>query len=154
MASIKIGDTIPNFTLKDQKGKDVNLEDFRGKKVLLSFHPLAWTGVCTTQMQSLESNRHNLEALNTVPLGISVDSTITKKAWAEASGINHVALLSDFWPHGGVSEKLGMFRDIEGTSKRANILLDEQGKVIFIKIYDIPEVPDMKEILAFLESHS
>ncbi len=151
MATIKIGDKISNFILKDQKGVEIKLEDFRGKKVLLSFHPLAWTGVCTTQMQSLESNLHSLTELNTVPLGVSVDSTVTKKNWAEAIGIKNVHLLSDFWPHGDVAKQLGLFREKEGIAHRANVILDEEGKVIFIKIYDIPEVPDMKEIIEFLE---
>lgn len=153
MTTLKKGEKISDFTLKDQKGNDINLKDYRGKKVLLSFHPLAWTGVCSTQMQSLESNLKRLTELNTVPIGISVDSTVTKKEWAATIGIKDVRLLSDFWPHGGVAKQLGMFREKEGTTQRANIILDEEGNVIFKKIYEISEVPDMKEILEFLENH-
>lgn len=40
---IKVGEKAINFTLKDQNGKEVSLKDFKGKKVLLSWHPLAWT---------------------------------------------------------------------------------------------------------------
>ena len=152
MTTLKKGAKIPDFVLKDQKGEEIKLEDYRGKKVLLSFHPLAWTGVCATQMQSLESNLRRLTELNTVPLGVSVDSTISKKVWAETIGIDNVRLLSDFWPHGQVAASLGMLRKEEGTAQRANIIIDEEGNVIFKKIYDIPEVPDMKEILEFLES--
>ena len=152
MTTLKKGEKISDFTLKDQKGNDINLKDYRGKKVLLSFHPLAWTGICSTQMQSLESNLKRLTELNTVPIGISVDSTFTKKEWAETIGIKDVRLLSDFWPHGGVAKQLGMFREKEGTAQRANIIIDEDGKVIFKKIYEISEVPDMKEILEFLEN--
>lgn len=42
---IEIGSQAPHFTLRDQHGKPVKLVDFKGKKVLLSFRPLAWTPV-------------------------------------------------------------------------------------------------------------
>ena len=57
---IKKGEKAPNFELNDQNGKSVQLKDFKGKKVLLSFHPLAWTGVCTKQMLSLEKNSKSI----------------------------------------------------------------------------------------------
>ncbi len=41
--AIKVGDQAIDFCLKDQNGKEVSLKDFKGKKVLLSWHPLAWT---------------------------------------------------------------------------------------------------------------
>lgn len=154
MANYKIGDKVPNFVLKDQHNKEVRLDDFKGKKVLLSFHPLAWTPICTTQMQSLEENLEKLEELNTVPLGLSIDSQFTKKAWADNIGIKSVHLLADLWPHGDVANKLGILRQKEGFSERANIILDEEGKIIFLKIYDIPEVPDMQEIIDFLEEYN
>jgi peroxiredoxin len=43
---IKIGAAAPDFTLKDQDGNTVTLSVLKGKKVVLSFHPLAWTSVC------------------------------------------------------------------------------------------------------------
>jgi peroxiredoxin len=57
-------------------------------------------------------------------------------------------LLSDFWPHGGVARMYGLFRDVEGYSERANVLVDESGKVTWVKVYDIPELPDIDEVLA------
>ena len=53
---IEIGSEAPDFTLKDQNGKELRLSDLKGKRVLLSFHPLAWTGICRDQMLSLEQN--------------------------------------------------------------------------------------------------
>ena len=75
---IKVGTIVPNFTLEDNKGNMVSLKDYRGRKVLLSWHPLAWTSVCTDQMRSLEANREKLTALNTVALGLSVDPAASK----------------------------------------------------------------------------
>ncbi|MFC1958087.1 peroxiredoxin [Chloroflexota bacterium] len=146
------GDTAPEFVLKDQDGKDFSLSDLKGRRVLLSFHPLAWTGVCAKQMRSLEDNADVFDILNTVPVGISVDSVPTKKAWSEHLEITRVKLLSDFWPHGGVSRLYGLFREKEGFSERANVIVGEDGKISFIKVYELKELPDIEEIIRVLKT--
>ena len=148
---MKIGDTAPDFTLKDQDEKSFKLSDFRGKKVLLSFHPLAWTNNCAKQMLSLESNFDTLLSLNTIPVGISVDAIPTKKAWADSLKLEKLRILSDFWPHGAVSKAYDMFIEKAGISKRANVIIDEKSQVIFIKTYEIHSVPDIQEIIDFLK---
>ncbi|KKM70655.1 hypothetical protein LCGC14_1438580 [marine sediment metagenome] len=148
---IKVGAKAPDFSLKDQHNKELRLSDFKGKKVLLSFHPLAWTKVCARQMQSLEKNRAVFDRLNTVALGLSVDTVPSKHAWAKELGIKETRLLSDFWPHGEVAMLYGIFRVENGISERANIIVDEGQKVIFVKVYDIPQLPDIDEIINFLK---
>ena len=154
MARIETGNKFEDFILKNHQEVAVNTAELKKKKLLLSFHPLAWTPVCTKQMQSLESNYNLFQELNTVPLGLSVDSVPCKKAWAESIGINKLDLLADFWPHGGLAIKLGIFIDQFGFSQRANIILDEQRKAIFVKIYPIKELPDINEIIEFLKRKS
>ncbi|NJE10495.1 peroxiredoxin [Thermococcus sp. MAR1] len=149
---MKIGEHAPDFVLKDQDGEEFRLGDFRGKKVLLSFHPLAWTGICEKQMKALEENYERFESLNVVPVGISVDPVPSKKAWAEHIGLKKLRILSDFWPHGEVAKLYGLFREKEGFSERANVLIDEEGKVAFFKVYPIREVPDLGEILGLLKA--
>ena len=146
-SQLEKGQTAPDFTLKDQDGKEFKLSAQKGKKVLLSFHPLAWTGLCAKQMQSLEANKDKFESLNTVPVGLSVDSVPTKKAWAKNLGIKSVRLLSDFWPHGSVAKLYGIFREKDGFSERANIIVDENGKIAFLKVYEVAQLPDIEEIL-------
>jgi peroxiredoxin len=148
---IKLGDTAPDFTLKDHHGNDLNLSDYKGKKVILSFHPLAWTSACTKQMQQLDGKAERISALGGVGLGLSVDSTFCKHAWAKEIGVEKTPLLSDFWPHGGYADQLGLFRKVEGTSKRAVVILDGEAKVAWKKVYPIEEVPDITEIMAELE---
>jgi peroxiredoxin len=149
---IAIGKKAPDFTLKDQNNNSVKLSRFRGKKVLLSFRPLAWTAVCQDQMKSLEENHVTFDDMNTVALGIGVDSVPSNKAWAEAMHIKNTRLLSDFWPHGDVAKAYGIFRDKDGFSERANIVLDETQKVIFAKTYPISQLPEIEEILKLLRS--
>ena len=148
MSRIAVGDMAPDFVLKDNRVQDTRLSDYRGKKVLLSWHPLAWTGVCAEQMKALEANWAEFEKYNTVPLGMSIDSYPSKNAWAKELGIAKVKLLADFWPHGKVAQDYGLFREEQGFSERANVLIDEAGKVVWIKVYEIPELPDIEEVLA------
>ena len=147
MKRIDVGDMAPDFTLKDNRVQDVSLSEYRGKKVLLSWHPLAWTAVCAQQMKSLEDNLAEFEKYNTVPLGMSIDSYPSKNAWAKELGVANVKLLADFWPHGKVALDYGLFLDDKGFSARANVLIDEAGKVVWVKVYDIPELPNIEEVL-------
>lgn len=148
---VKVGDRVKNFKLMDQEREEVHLYELMGKKVLLSFHPLAWTGVCAEQMKSLEENHDRFAELNTVALGISVDTAPSKKAWARELDIQATKLLSDFWPHGYVAGSYGIFDGEYGTSKRANILVNEDMDVIFVKVYPTSEVPDIEEVFKVLE---
>jgi peroxiredoxin len=151
MKRIEVGDNFFDFVLKNQKEALVDTSLLTGKKLLLSFHPLAWTEICSRQMQSLETNFDIFQGLNTIPLGISVDSVPCKKAWAENLVILKTDLLADFWPHGGIASRLGIFIDRLGFSERANVIIDESRKAIFVKVYPLKELPDISEIIAFLK---
>jgi peroxiredoxin len=145
---IKVGDAAPDFTLTDHNGNEVKLSGLRGKKVVLGFHPLAWTPVCAEQMKGLEATAAEFVKLGAIALGLSVDSEPTKKAWAESLGVTKTPLLADFWPHGGVIAQYGIFRERNGFGERAVFIVDQKGIVRFKKIYPIKEVPDIKEIVA------
>ncbi len=151
MSRIKIGDNFGDFTLKTHKDFTLNTTDLAGKKILLSFHPLAWTPVCSQQMQALEENYQTFQDCNTVPFGISVDSVPCKKAWAASLNLANLYLLADFWPHGGLAARMGIFIEQFGMSERANIVLDEKRAAIFVKVYPIKQLPDIQEVISFLK---
>ena len=148
---VKVHDPAGNFSLKDQDDKTFDLFENMGRRTLLSFHPLAWTPFCATQMKSLEDNLDTFSALNTVAVGISVDSIPCKKAWAENLGISKTQLLCDFWPHGTVAQQYGLFRSTNGFSERANVIVDEDQKVVFVRVYPVHSVPDIREVITFLQ---
>jgi len=147
---IEVGSGAPEFKLKDQDGKVLEMSRFIGKRVLLSFHPLAWTRICAEQMKSLEANFERFGQLNCVALGMNIDSVPSKNAWAKTLLIEKTRLLCDFWPHGATAEAYGIFREKDGFSERANIIVDEQGKVIFAVTYPIGELPDIEKVIEFL----
>lgn len=152
MKELKIGDTIQDFTLQDQHGEKVSLSDYKGKKVLVSFHPLAFTSVCMDQMRALERNYDTFKDANIELLGISVDSVPAKKAWAAMINIDKMKLLSDFNPFAEVAKQFGTVAEELNTSGRANFLIDEEGKLEWMRIYKLPELPDIHELLGLAES--
>jgi len=149
---IAVGQKAPEFSLKDQNGKSVKLSAFKGKRVLLSFRPLAWTSVCHDQMLLLEENHSRFDNAGTVAFGIGVDSVPSNKAWAQSMDIKNTRLLSDFCPHGEAARAFGVFREKDGFSERANILLDEEHKVVFAKVYPTSQLPDFEEIFILLKT--
>jgi peroxiredoxin len=148
---IKVGSEAPDFSLKDHNGKIVKLSKFKGKKILLSFRPLAWTAVCHDQMRSLEENHLRLDELNTVAMGIGVDSVPSNKAWAHSMDIRNTRLLSDFWPHGAVAKLFGVFRENDGFSERATIIIDKDRKIVLARTYPTSQLPDIEEVIDFIE---
>lgn len=147
---VEIGERAPDFSIPDQSGNMVRVSGFPGKRVILSFHPLAWTSICARQVRALEANRETFAFLNAVALGISVDAVPCKRAWAESLGVKDTLLLADFWPHGDVAQMYGVFDSIKGYSRRANIVVDEFGRVIFAREYPAVTVPDLQDVLDVL----
>jgi len=148
---IAVGQAAPDFSLKDQNQKEVKLLDFAGKKnVVLVFYPLDWSPVCTNEHVCFRNDMKQFEQLDAAVLGVSVDSVWSHKAFAEKMGIQY-SLLADFQPRGAVAEKYGVFLAEKGITGRAIVLINKQGKVAWVKNYDIPVVPDVQEVAQALQ---
>jgi len=141
-----VGAAAPEFTLKDQNQKEVKLSDFQGKKnVVIVFYPLDWSPVCTNEHVCFVNDLKRFEDLDAQVLGLSVDSVWSHKAFAEKMGI-HYPLLADFQPRGAVGDKFGVYLADKGITGRAIAVVNRSGKLAWFKNYDIPSVPDVKEV--------
>ena len=148
---VRTGDVAPDFSLRSIDGKTVSLKDYRGKKnVLISFVPAAWTPVCSDQWPGYNLAREELERLDTVVLGITVDNVPTLYAWTRSMGGVWFPVLSDFWPHGRTAETYGVLRS-DGTAERALIVVDRSGVIRAIDVHDINSRPPLEWILNELE---
>src|SRR5262249_19805391 len=87
-------------------------------------------------------------------VGISVDSIPSHIAWQQkAIGKMNYPLASDFFPHGDVAQKYGIFRTgepIPGMNERAVFIVDKQGSLAFAKVYDLGEQPDNEDCFEVL----
>jgi mycoredoxin-dependent peroxiredoxin len=149
--AIAVGQTAPDFTLKNQYDKEVKLSDFKGKKnMVLMFYPLDWSPTCTQEHVCFVNDMKKFDTLDAEVLGISVDSAWSHKAYAEKMGIKY-SLLADFQPRGAVADKYGIFLQDKGITGRAIVIVNKDGKVAWAKNYDIPVVPDVAEVASALQ---
>jgi peroxiredoxin Q/BCP len=122
MARLDSGEKAPNFKLTDQDEKEVNLEDFKGKKLLVYFYPKADTPGCTKQSCNVRDAREELADLGVEVVGISPDTPAKQKKFDDKHGL--VAKTYGAW-----GEKSMYGKKYEGII-RSSLLIDEQGKVI------------------------
>jgi peroxiredoxin len=141
---LTVGTTAPDFTLRDQNQQPVSLSDYRGvKNVLLVFFPLAFTGICQGELDQLRDHLPDFENDDSVALAISVGPPATHKVWAAESGFLF-PVLSDFWPHGAVSQAYGVFNDDAGISNRGTFVIDRSGIIRFAEMKQPGEARDQQ----------
>ncbi|MFT6809174.1 MAG: peroxiredoxin [Saprospiraceae bacterium] len=155
--NISIGDKAPSFTLRNTEKAEVSLSDFNDKNILVLFFPLAFTGVCTTELCSIRDNISKYESLDAQVLAISVDSLFTLEQFKKAQGYNF-PLLSDF--NKEVSRAYGsLYEDfvlgMKGVSKRSAFLIDKSGTVQYAEVLDdAGQQPNFDAIVEKLNSLS
>ena len=148
---VKVGDAAPDFSLKAVSGKTISLKDYYGKKnVVLSFVPAAWTPVCSDQWPGYNIVKDIFDMNDAVLLGISVDNIPTLYSWTNQMGNLWFEVLSDFWPHGAVAEKLGVLRS-EGVAERALFVIDKKGVIRYIDVHNINERPPLEMLVRELQ---
>jgi mycoredoxin-dependent peroxiredoxin len=130
--SLQVGDQAPDFTLNDQNNQVRTLSEFRGdRNVLVVFYPLAFSGICTGELDQLRDDL--AEFTDVQVLAVSVDSVYTLKAWSNQQGYDF-PLLADFWPHGKVAQDYGVFNDQAGIANRGTFLVDTDGVIRFAEM--------------------
>ncbi len=151
--SLKIGDKAPLFTLHSDETKAVSLGDYTGRKVVINFFPLAFTGVCTEQMCTMRDALAAYNKMEADVVAISVDSPFTLAEFKKKEQLNF-PLLSDF--NKEVSRQYGALYDefafgMQGVSKRAAFVVDEEGVIRYAEVLesagDLPNFAAIQETL-------
>jgi peroxiredoxin len=154
--AVKVGDKAPSFTLHASDKSEVSLDDYRGKNVVLLFFPLAFTGVCTTELCSMRDNIGDYESLDAQILAVSVDTFATLGQFKTAQNLNF-PLLSDF--NKGVAKAYGVLYEefvlgMKGVAKRSAFVIDSAGIVRYAEVLesagDLPNFGAVKETLSGL----
>ena len=131
---VEVGQEAPDFTLKNQDREEVTLSSFRGSKsVLLVFYPFAFSGICSSELCQVRDELPSFEGEDVQVVAVSVDSPFALKTWAAQEGYLF-PLLSDFWPHGEVAQKYGVFNEVAGMANRGTFLVDRSGIVRFAEV--------------------
>ncbi len=147
--TLKVGDVAPDFELPASGGRTIKLSTYRGQKnVLLAFYPFAFSPVCSLQLPGLQESLHKFVALNTVVLGISVDSKHSSDAFAAHLHLEF-PLLSDFDKR--VTTAYNVLRE-GGFAERALYVIDQTGHIAYAHVNAIGEVPDNGPVFEVLAS--
>jgi peroxiredoxin len=150
--ALQLGDLAPDFTLRDQFGQQVTLSEFRGKKaVAIFFYPFAFSGVCTGELSGIRDRLDEFLTFDTEILGISCDPIYSLRAFSDSDGLNF-PLLSDFWPHAGVTKAYDVFDADRGCPRRSSFVLDRDGLVRWTVHNEKSEARDLDEHLVQLHA--
>jgi peroxiredoxin len=149
--AIQVGTKAPDFTLKSKSpaDRDVSLGQNIGKQnTVLLFFPLAFTGVCTSEMCDVTAGLSNYKDLNAEVIGISVDSPFAQAAWAQKEKIG-ITLASDL--NKKTAEAYGvLLSDLLGlgsVSARAAFVIDKNGVVQYSEQTPTPkDLPNFNAI--------
>ena len=147
--ALTIGQKAPDFKLFSSELKETSLSDYSGKKVVLHFFPMAFTGVCTTQLCTMRDTFGYYSDMGVQLLAISVDSPFTLAKFKEENNYQF-PLLSDF--NKEVSQAYGAYYDefvfqLKGVAKRAAFVLDENQKILYAEVLESAgDLPDFDAI--------
>ncbi|MCG8469194.1 MAG: redoxin domain-containing protein [Gemmatimonadetes bacterium] len=152
---MEVGATAPSFELAGTPGELVELEDYLGRtKIVLLFYPLAFSGVCTTELCTVRDRWAEFEDLDAAVFGISVDSPFATTAFRAAESIPF-PLLSDF--NREVSRRWDVLYDeffgMQGVSKRAVFVIGTDGIVAYAWVTEDADVePDYDAVKAAVDA--
>lgn len=142
-SKLSIGDKAPDFSGKDQDGKQIALSDFKGKKVVLYFYPKDQTPGCTQEACNLRDNIGALTSEGYEVLGVSSDDMASHKEFQEKYGLPF-SLIAD--TDKSINQRYGVWVEKERDGKkymgtaRVTFLIDENG--VITKIIDKVDTKD------------
>ncbi len=151
-APLKAGDPAPDFTLTDQNREPWSLSEALGQgDVVLSFFPLAFTGVCGTEMQCVTAEMSTWKDKGAQVVGVSCDSFAALKAWADQMDIKHT-LLADM--HREVCRAYGLYWADLNVATRGTVVItkDDAGRPVvkWSQAREASDAMDLDEVLAHL----
>lgn len=146
----RAGDRAPAFTLTDQHGQSVSLDDFRGKQaVLLVFYPFAFSRVCGSELQAIHESVEDFQNERVQVLAASCDALYSLRAYADEAGFGF-PLLADHWPHGGAARAYGVFDAERGCAVRGTFLIDHEGVVRWTVVNGLADARSLDDYRAAL----
>lgn len=154
---LKKGDKAPNFTLTSSDKDSISLSQYDDKNVILLFFPLAFAGVCTTELCAMRDDIATYNNMNAEVLAISVDSPFSLAKFKEEQKLNF-ALLSDF--NKEVSRSYGaLYEDfvfgMKGVSKRSAFVIDKNGTIRYAEVLEnAAELPNFAAVRETLNNLS
>tara|TARA_B100000575_G_C23070186_1_gene616373 strand:- start:151 stop:603 length:453 start_codon:yes stop_codon:yes gene_type:complete len=132
MNILKIGDTAPDFSCKNQHGEIINLCEMLGKKIVLFFYPKANTPGCTAEACNLNDNYNRFKSQGYEVIGVSSDSEKAQKKFSDKFSFEYSLLCDEdkkiISSYGAWGQKKMYGREYMGIIRKT-IIIDESGKI-------------------------
>jgi alkyl hydroperoxide reductase subunit AhpC len=150
---IQVGQKAPSFKMQgifQGEIRDIHLEDYAGKWVVLFFYPLDFTFVCPTEVTEFSERADEFSELDAQVLGVSVDSVYSHKAWLKELGELKYPLLSDITKE--VGRSYGVLIEDKGICLRGAFIIDPEGMLRYQVVHDLNIGRSVDEILRVLKA--
>jgi len=152
--ALKAGDTAPDFKLKaaigNQQG-EFQLSNHKGKTVVLLFYALDFTPVCQNELPAFQQHVSDFAAANAELVGINTDTVFSHIAFQKEVGGITYPIVADRWPYAEVAKSYGIFppttHPVAFANERAIFVVDKEGKIAWSKVYELGQLPDVREVL-------
>ncbi|MFD9625588.1 TlpA disulfide reductase family protein [Peribacillus muralis] len=135
LGGLKIGAKAPNFSLKTLDGKQVELADYRGKKVMLNFWA-TWCPPCKKEMPDMEKYAQQAGD-DVVVLAVNIDPENDVQAFVKENGITFTIPLDSNSAKNPVNERYKVL------SIPTTYFIDKQGKITN-KVLTAMQLKDME----------
>ncbi|HEX7316105.1 MAG TPA: peroxiredoxin [Pyrinomonadaceae bacterium] len=146
MAEAKVGQQAPAFDMPSTKNieklnENVELNDYKGRWVVLLFYPLDFTFVCPTELTSFSDRYDDFEGIGAAVIGVSTDSVHSHRAWLKTprdkGGVEGLRypLASDITK--SVARDYGVLIEDKGVALRGLFVIDPEGTLRYAVIHDL-----------------
>jgi peroxiredoxin/glutaredoxin len=126
--AVRAGRSAPRFDLPAHDGGRLATDDLQGRGFVLAFVPSPWTPAGEALIAALRARAAGLRRRGVDLAAVAIADLPSLRAWAESMGGPDFPILSDFWPHGAVSERWGVL-EASGNPAGAVFLVDASGVV-------------------------
>lgn len=147
--ALEVGQEAPDFTLVNEDNDPVTLSEQRGTPVVLLFYAFDFSGICTNENCQIRDNYSAWTGAGAKVFGISRDSRFAHAAFKAQEGLQH-SLLADV--KGEVARKYGVWNEGAGAAERLTVVIDRDGKIIYLQHNPIPDTRDLSDALAAISS--
>ena len=145
--ALKPGTQCPDFEIPHHLDGVAKLNDYKGKILIVAFHPFSFTGGWTTQVCGFRDHVEKLNKMGISVIEISCDSIPTQKAFSESLGGISFPIGSDFHPQGFISRKFDVYNEEKGNSKRAVFIINKDGKIHFSQEFEPGNLPQVENLI-------
>ena len=149
-----VGDKINSFQMTTHSGSEFTYNSKSRSKLLIYFFPNAWSDTNKEQILIMEKNYTRFIRFNLIPLAVTIESNASLKRWAKTLSLKNVRLLSDFWPHGFLTNSFDLLNRQRGCPDRAIVMIDNDMTVIMKNKLEYSNNFDVEDIFNFIKDRN